>query len=129
MRAALSLWGLGRGLLSRSLIAPRRGLCSSVESIVESAPKAAAAVPPRAKPSLPFRVLRSAHGNLPVYSEIRNGGTRKVTIVRKYSGDVDALSEALRELCNSKVTPYHGRLEVKGRHNTIIGEWLTGLGF
>jgi large subunit ribosomal protein L49 len=67
--------------------------------------------------------------NLPVYSDIRNGNTKVVTVVRKYTGDVHALGKELQRLCNSDVTLYHGRLEVKGIHVKEIKEWLAGLDF
>ena len=74
--------------------------------------------------------MRTANGNLPVYTDIRNGRTKLVTIVRKYRGDVEALADELQTVCGgSKVTPYHGRLEVHGRHTAAITSWLKGLGF
>ena len=38
---------------------------------------------------LPFSVERTHTGNLPVYTDFRNGGSRKLTVVRKVFGDVD----------------------------------------
>jgi hypothetical protein len=37
--------------------------------------------------SLPFRVLRTKSGRLPIYSDYKNGRTKKITILRKFSGD------------------------------------------
>jgi translation initiation factor 1 (eIF-1/SUI1) len=68
-------------------------------------------------------------GNLPVYSDVRKFGQRKVTILRKFAGDERALAAELERVCNAPVTPYHGRLEVKGNHVATLKEWLTGLGF
>ena len=39
---------------------------------------------------LPFQVERTHKGNLPVYTDTRAGGQRKVTVVRKIFGDVEA---------------------------------------
>ena len=78
---------------------------------------------------LPFRIHRSRMGNLPLYSDIRNGGTKVVTIVKKYAGDSDALCRSLMEVCKSDVSRYHGRIEVKGRHKQTLTKWLLDLGF
>lgn len=78
---------------------------------------------------LPFRVHRSRMGNLPIYTDYRNGRTRKVTILRKFAGDVAVLGRALERVCESPVTLYHGRIEVKGLHQQKVAGWLTSLGF
>ena len=39
---------------------------------------------------LPFDIERTHTGNLPVYTDIRTGGTRQCTVVRKIFGDVEA---------------------------------------
>lgn len=43
--------------------------------------------PPGVEPSIPFRVVRSRFGNLPVYLDYKSGGSRVLTIVRKVEGD------------------------------------------
>ena len=68
-------------------------------------------------------------GNLPVYTDFRNGRNRKITIVRKYAGDVLALSREVERVCESPVTRYHGRIEVKGLHKERLTNWLASLGF
>ena len=78
---------------------------------------------------LPFHVYRSRLGNLPVYTDTRLGGSKKVTIVRKYAGDVADLGYRLQRLCDKPVTQFHGRLEVKGHHKQKVEEWLASLGF
>jgi large subunit ribosomal protein L49 len=77
----------------------------------------------------PFRVARSRMGNFPIYTDIRNGGSKVVTILRKYTGDVPALASELEAVTGKEVTAYHGRLEVRGRHAPVIAEWLGKLGF
>ena len=77
---------------------------------------------------LPFVVHRSRMGNLPVYTDLRNG-SREVTIVRKIGGDVTPLAHAMEELCRSPVTLFHGRIEVKGTHKARLIGWLGSLGF
>ena len=77
---------------------------------------------------LPFRVHRSRMGNLPVYTDYK-GGNRKITIVRKYAGDAIALGREMERVCESPVTQFHGRLEVKGLHQQKLKAWLESLGF
>ena len=78
----------------------------------------------------PFRVHRSRMGNLPVYSDSRaSGGNKQVTVLRKYAGDVHVLSKDLTRLCKAEVEQFHGHLEVKGKHNQVIRDWLVKLGF
>ena len=43
--------------------------------------------PPEVKPEIPFRVVRSRYGNLPVYVDYKSGGSRVLTIIRKIEGD------------------------------------------
>jgi hypothetical protein len=37
---------------------------------------------------LGYWIGRTKTGNLPIYTDIRNGRTRKLTVVRKYEGDI-----------------------------------------
>ena len=77
----------------------------------------------------PFQVHRSRLGQLPVYTDYRTGGSRKVTIVRKIAGDAQALGYELERVCASPVTQFHGRIEVKGLHQRKVNAWLASLGF
>ena len=45
------------------------------------------------RPDFGYMVKRSAFGNVPVYTDYRNGGTKKVTIIRRVDGDI-----AVREM-------------------------------
>ncbi|CAI8011641.1 hypothetical protein GBAR_LOCUS7482, partial [Geodia barretti] len=45
--------------------------------------------PPGVQPDIPFRVVRSRYGNLPVYLDYKSGGSRVLTIVRKVEGDAE----------------------------------------
>lgn len=38
---------------------------------------------------LPYRVRRNSHGSVPVYTDIRNGGTRYLVQIRNVEGNVD----------------------------------------
>ena len=113
----------------RALVALRdRSTGIKVPYVQEAEASTSAPLPPPGEP-LPFRVHRSAMGNLPVYSDTRSGGSKVVTVLRKYQGDVDALSKSVAQLCKSDVQQFHGRIEVKGKHSATLKTWLTGLGF
>ena len=67
---------------------------------------------------LPFDVMRTHKGNLPVYSDIRAGGSRKVTVIRKIYGDLDAFKEELSKIVsNAPILDKVGRIEISGFHN------------
>lgn len=80
---------------------------------------------------LPFRVVRTGTGNLPVYSDIKNGGTRKLTVIRKILGDEKELISELRVLLGKdvKITRKVGRIEVHGYHLRNVKLYLQRLGF
>lgn len=40
------------------------------------------------KPNLPFYIKRSKYNNLPVYTDYKNAGSRKITIIRRIKGDL-----------------------------------------
>ena len=81
-----------------------------------------------------YHVSRTPSNNLPVYQDIRNGGTRKETIVRKLAGDAGSLRDELRILLGvedervwvGKVT---GHVYVKGHHKPAIEKFLAEKGF
>ena len=80
--------------------------------------------------TLPFQISRTHTGNLPIYSDFRNDRTRKLTIVRKITGDINEFKEELSKVVsNSPITEKVGRLEVKGLHRPVIEVWLRRLGF
>ena len=80
--------------------------------------------------ALPFQVERTHKGNLPVYTDYRAGGGRKVTVVRKIYGDVEAFKEELSKIVsNSPIQDKVGRLEISGFHSQKVKLWLTRLGF
>jgi large subunit ribosomal protein L49 len=77
------------------------------------------------------QVLRTSKGGqIPVYSDFKNGRTRELTIVRRVSGDVHALARELyRVTGGAKVAVHPGRLEVEGARTRELRTWLMGLGF
>ena len=85
---------------------------------------------PETLPSLPFHVERSRHGALPVYTDIKAGGTKKITILRKCSGDIYQLqSEMIKVVEGAEVRFKPGRLEVDGDFKKRLARWLIMLGF
>ncbi|KAJ8453762.1 hypothetical protein ONZ51_g13415 [Trametes cubensis] len=54
-------------------------------------PPAQTSQPSHAQPeqSLPYRVRRNTRGSIPVYTDIRNGGTRYLVLIRNVEGSVD----------------------------------------
>ena len=79
---------------------------------------------------LPFQVTRTHTGNLPVYTDTRAGGQRKVTVVRKLFGDVEAFKQELSKIVsNAPIEDKVGRLEISGFHSKKVKLWLTRLGF
>ena len=67
--------------------------------------------------NLPFDIERTHKGNLPVYTDTRAGGQRRVTVVRKIFGDVTAFKEELSKIVsNAPIEDKQGRLEVSGFH-------------
>lgn len=79
--------------------------------------------------NIPFKVLRTPSGNLPVYSRIRKHGTAVTTVIRHAMGDISALKKDLLAICEAPVRERCGTLEVKGLHVLKIKQWLTHLGF
>ena len=80
--------------------------------------------------ALPFEVERTHKGNLPVYTDTRAGGQRKVTVVRKILGDSEAFKAELSKIVsNSPIEEKNGRFEISGFHTQKVKLWLTRLGF
>ncbi|GAA5964804.1 hypothetical protein JCM3765_002562 [Sporobolomyces pararoseus] len=80
-----------------------------------------------------YFVPRSQFGELPVYSDVRNGGTRVLTIIRKVHGDVSELHKDLSEFLQSSTTsfvkPQSQQVVVKGDWVREVKEWLAHRGF
>ncbi|CAO3629134.1 unnamed protein product [Cunninghamella blakesleeana] len=67
-----------------------------------------------------YTVSRTSNHGLPVYSEIKNGGTQQLTIIRRIEGDVEALKEELATLFpeapknHIKINPTNNHVVIKG---------------
>jgi large subunit ribosomal protein L49 len=79
---------------------------------------------------LPFTIERTHSNNLPVYTDLRNGGMRKLTVVRKISGDINEFKAELSKIVsNSPIEEKMGRIEISGQHSEKVKLWLRRLGF
>ncbi|KAJ1994401.1 mitochondrial large ribosomal subunit [Coemansia spiralis] len=80
----------------------------------------------------PYYVHRTRFQTLPVYSDIKNGKTRKLTLIRRIEGDIGALREELsRHLDDSsiQIKSISNQLVIKGDRTKEVREWLTVKGF
>ncbi|KAI0063479.1 hypothetical protein BV25DRAFT_435544 [Artomyces pyxidatus] len=91
-------------------------------------------------PRLPYFIPRNSRGSLPVYSDIRNGGTRYLISVRNVEGDAKALADDLTSGLFGPGSAEAQRMKVqvtRSKHLTLSGgrwkhkvmEWLTAKGF
>lgn len=103
----------------RSAAPPRKTRAS--ESLTPTLPR----------PPLLSQVLRTSKGKqVPVYSDFKNGHTRRLTIVRKIVGDEEALArEIYRVTGGAAVAVRPGRIEVEGDRRAELKTWLMGIGF
>ncbi|GAA5873986.1 hypothetical protein JCM3774_004059 [Rhodotorula dairenensis] len=88
--------------------------------------------PPHSELAPPYFVPRTAGGELPVYSDIRNGGSRVYTIVRKTRGNLAALQHDLASYLTdvpSHVKPAAGQVVLRGDWVRETKEWLAAKGF
>ncbi|RIA86706.1 mitochondrial large subunit ribosomal protein [Glomus cerebriforme] len=85
----------------------------------------------------PYFVARTQMKELPVYIDIRNGGTRVLTEISRIEGDSEALCNDIRkELfhCSRdknliRVNHTNNHVIIKGRHGLMVKEWLAKKGF
>lgn len=91
-------------------------------------------VPPATeKPDLPFSIKRSKYNNIPVYTDYRSGGTRKLTIIKRVKGDLKALEECLKShLGNDIITSGNeltSQVIIRGSYKDEVFTLLKRLGF
>ena len=118
----------------------------------------ALAPPPAAVAKHPFFVPRNSNGNLPVYSDIRNGGTRLLVTIRNVDGNASvcivsllcslarpdtflcqALAKDLQESLFKAGSAPARRMKVRTNHQHVIvqggrwsqevQQWLKAKGF
>ncbi|KAK7440190.1 hypothetical protein VKT23_017133 [Stygiomarasmius scandens] len=90
--------------------------------------------------SYPYFVPRNSNGSLPVYTDIRNAGTRYLVLLRNIDGDANALAKDLSQSLFKSDSPETSKLKinvVRSKHLVISGgrwkndvlEWLLRKGF
>ncbi|GAA5861880.1 hypothetical protein JCM1840_006862 [Sporobolomyces johnsonii] len=100
-----------------------------------SAPSTAAPAtsPAPSEAALRYFVPRSRFGELPVYADIRNGGSRYLTVVRKVQGDLDALHRDLKSSLSgatiSHLKPHCQQIVLKGDWVRETKAFLASRGF
>ncbi|KAG5653265.1 hypothetical protein H0H81_001425 [Sphagnurus paluster] len=105
-----------------------RALAQRVPPALAATPTATAATAPKPVPvSYPYFIPRNTRGNLPVYTDIRNGGTRYQVLVRNIDGNALALAKELSQKLFQKHTPEASRINVQiDRSNNLAitgGRW------
>ncbi|KAG0240736.1 mitochondrial large subunit ribosomal protein-domain-containing protein [Mortierella sp. GBAus27b] len=83
-------------------------------------------------PAKTYFVERTKSGQLPVYSEFRNAGTRELVIVRKIQGNAGALrTDFLLTFPGAeiRVNDRSNQLVFRDLHIDDIRQWLTIKGF
>jgi large subunit ribosomal protein L49 len=107
------------------------GLKYEVKAIPEFTVKRHAwAKQPEVLPKLPFMIDRTEIGmSLPVYTEIKGGSTKKLTIIRKIRGDVEDLAAEVEKVVGRPVLIRPGKIVIDGNYHRRLKVWLTALGF
>ncbi|KAG1902458.1 ribosomal protein L49/IMG2 [Suillus fuscotomentosus] len=88
----------------------------------------------------PYFIQCNSHGSLPVYTNVRNGGTKYLVTIRNVQGQLNSLANDLKKSLFSHNSPEANRLKVQAiaqRHLVIMGgrwkndviSWLTSKGF
>lgn len=79
-----------------------------------------------------YTIARTVNKGLPVYSDIKNGGTRYLTIIRRIEGDPTALMKDILAdfpLAEVSVKSNTQQVVIKGQYVNEIKEWLIVKGF
>eukprot|EP00397_Hematodinium_sp_SG-2012_P068249 GEMP01109751.1.p1 GENE.GEMP01109751.1~~GEMP01109751.1.p1 ORF type:complete len:131 (+),score=12.15 GEMP01109751.1:49-441(+) len=121
-----------RRFIRRHRVSPDQAVPVALKDVAAEAPRA----PPQYEwfpkqkgisKDIPFRVNRTANGNLPVYERFRNKGRSVNTFVSLFDGDQEAMRKALMRVCESPVRVRFGSFEVRGLHSWKIKEWLESI--
>eukprot|EP01096_Ripella_sp_DP13-Kostka_P016142 TRINITY_DN775_c0_g1_i1.p2 TRINITY_DN775_c0_g1~~TRINITY_DN775_c0_g1_i1.p2 ORF type:complete len:156 (-),score=50.85 TRINITY_DN775_c0_g1_i1:28-468(-) len=88
---------------------------------------------PALSKDLPYQVERAGRHrtNFPVYLDYKNGNTRTITILRKITGDANALAEDIRAALgpSALVSIHPGRIQITGNQKIKLLGWLKNKGF
>ncbi|KZT69023.1 hypothetical protein DAEQUDRAFT_670377 [Daedalea quercina L-15889] len=93
-----------------------------------------------ARPQLAYSVPRNTRGSMPVFTDIRNAGTRHLTLIRNIEGNANALAQDLASSLHPPGSPEAQRMRVQvlhSRHVVLSGglwknqvvRWLVDRGF
>ncbi|KAH9842841.1 ribosomal protein L49/IMG2 [Rhodofomes roseus] len=93
-----------------------------------------------AHPPPAYRIPRNSRGSLPVYTDIRNAGTRHLTLIRNIEGNADALAQDLAGSLHPPGSPEAQRMRVQILHSkhvvlsgglwkNHVARWLLDRGF
>ncbi|KAF8894454.1 mitochondrial large subunit ribosomal protein-domain-containing protein [Infundibulicybe gibba] len=100
-----------------------------------------AVAPPQASVvNYSYFVPRNTRGNLPVYTDVRNGGTRYQILIRNIDGNANILANDLATSLFEKGSPEASRIKMDivrsknliisgGRWRSHVVEWLKEKGF
>ncbi|KAJ1956432.1 hypothetical protein DL89DRAFT_268978 [Linderina pennispora] len=80
----------------------------------------------------PYFINRTRFQTLPVYTDIRNAGTRTLTLVRRIDGDVEALRKDLAAALEDntiEIRKVSRQIVIRGNRISEVREWLTKKGF
>ncbi|PCH38269.1 hypothetical protein WOLCODRAFT_130801 [Wolfiporia cocos MD-104 SS10] len=122
------------------LSTPARQARSYSQAAAPSTALAAPTSPPAQAPRLPYHVPRNTRGSMPVYTDIRNGGTKELTLIRNIEGSIDALAHDLAQTLHPPESPEATRMKIKsikskhlvlsgGRWKHDVIRWLVSKGF
>ncbi|KAI5477071.1 hypothetical protein MNV49_006870 [Pseudohyphozyma bogoriensis] len=94
-----------------------RSLSTSAVASTSSQPAAAAGAV--VFEQLQYSLPRLKSGELPVYTDIKDGGYRVLTLVRKVEGNLDALAEELATALDTQVFT-----KPSSRQVVLKGDWM-----
>ncbi|KAG0705373.1 ribosomal protein L49/IMG2 [Suillus ampliporus] len=88
----------------------------------------------------PYFIRRNSRGSLPVYTDIRNGGTRYLVLIRNVNGQINSLANDIKHSLFKHDSPEANRLKVQviaqrhlvlsgGRWKNDVISWLMSKGF
>ncbi|SCZ96064.1 BZ3500_MvSof-1268-A1-R1_Chr8-1g09980 [Microbotryum saponariae] len=81
---------------------------------------------------LSYFVRRTAGGELPVYVDVLHGGSKRLTLIRKVDGNLEALRQDLSQYLvgvPNYIKPHARQVVVKGDYVRQTKEWLAAMGF
>ncbi|KAF9390468.1 hypothetical protein CPB97_009178 [Podila verticillata] len=123
------MFAASKTLAARTIRSFTTSACSLNATVSKTASSSSSVTSPLPKA---YFVERTKSGQLPVYSEYKNAGTRTLTVIRKIQGNATALKTDI-------LTTYPGaEVRVNERSNQVIlkglvmddvRQWLTAKGF